>query len=124
MRVLAFVDHANDPVPPVDAARELARGLGASLTLLAAAPPDANAAAVAAAQGRLDRLADASVDTMLSRSAAPAAVADTADAGGYDLVVVPWSINGAPGHLLHDQIVHELLHGARVRVLLVPIAHG
>jgi nucleotide-binding universal stress UspA family protein len=126
--VLAYVDHANDPLPPVALARELAGALGAPLTLLTVAPPDADDAAVALARDRLDAMAGrargARTGTRLRRGPEGPVVAETAEADRAGLVVVPWSGSGAPGHLLHDQIAQHLLHRACVPVLLVPTSRA
>ena len=130
----------------IDAAAQLARAVGGTLTLLAVAPlavppvpfrgdPRIGTAPVPLAQqDQLDRIAQDRLDELvaqvgdglevrgvLARGTAGAATVEQSETGEFDLVVIPWPERGALGHLLHDHTAVHVLDHARLPVLVVPV---
>jgi nucleotide-binding universal stress UspA family protein len=124
---------------------DLARGLGATLTLLAVAPlveTPVPATAVTAygvaalppqereeparrARDEVDAKAaqlpaGLEVRTCVGPGAPGDAIVQVSAEGAHDLVVLSWHGNGALGHLLHDHTAHHVLDHCDVPVVVVP----
>ena len=146
-RLMVAVDESEDCLAAIDVAAELARGLGGTLTLLAAAPvapapapaysPESPASSVQSpgpeqqelldgvARERLDELVERVGDGIdvrgeLSWGPLGRAVIEQAETGSFDLVVVAWPARGALGHLLHDHASRYVLEHSALPVLAVP----
>jgi nucleotide-binding universal stress UspA family protein len=140
-RFLVAVDRSQSSIAALDIAVGLARGVNATVTLLAVAPVAVGAVAevpfqpdlVVSGQRELDRKAQelleelsARVDqgldvrTVLSWEPAGAAIVDEVQAGEHDLIVMPTRGSGVIGHLLHDHTARHVLNRAPAPVLVVP----
>jgi len=145
-RLLVPVEDVPGTPAAVDAAAQLARAVGGTLTLLAVAPLAAPPAPYAAdprigtaaqpfaQQDQLDRTAQERLDELvaqvgdgievrgvLGRGTAGPVTVEQSETGEFDLVVVPWPDRGALGHLLHDHTAVHVLDHARLPVLVVPV---
>lgn len=147
--LLVPVDGSSADQAALHVAVGLARGLSATLTLLAVAPlveSPVPATAVTAygvpmlpleEQEELDRRARSEVDakaaqlpadlevrTRVGRGAPGDAIVQESSAGAHDLVVLSWHGNGALGHLLHDHTAHHVLDHCDLPVVVVPALNG
>jgi nucleotide-binding universal stress UspA family protein len=140
-RFLVAVDHSEPSRAALDIAIGLARGVHATVTLLAVAPLAVGATAeiplepdlIMSGQRELDRRAeqlleelsaridhDLQVRTVLSWEPAGPAIIDEAQAGQHDLIVMPTRGSGVLGHLLHDHTARHVLNRTPAPVLVVP----
>jgi nucleotide-binding universal stress UspA family protein len=144
-RILVPVDGSRAAEAALHVGVALARGLGATLTLLATAPlveepiPTTALAAYGTlvlpeeqqealdqrAKGEVDEAAaelpaDVDVRTCVSAGPAGPAIVDEVASGGHDLVVLCRHGRGTVGRLLHDHTAHHVLDHSGVPVLVLP----
>ena len=112
-------DGSSTATAAVDRAAEVARSTGGTLTVLCAAPTAKGEAVVERERARLAELG-LTVDTVVADGDPATAIVDTAEAGGYDLVVVGnKGMTGARRFFTLGSIPNKVSHSLATSLLIV-----
>lgn len=117
-RILVGTDGSPTASVAVDRAAALAATLGASLTLLSAGRPAETARVLAAERERLAARGLA-VDVVAAERDPASALVETAESGGYDLLVVGNRGMRGPGRFLLGSVPNKVSHHAPCSLLIV-----
>jgi nucleotide-binding universal stress UspA family protein len=118
-RILVATDGSSTARAAVDRAADVARSTGATLTVLCAAPAAKAEAVVEAERARLGD-SGLTVETAVAEGDAATAIVETAERGGFDLVVVGnKGMTGARRFFTLGSVPNKVSHSLATSLLIV-----